>query len=93
MQPLTSIQAQTIHGGLTDKQTESLIGKVGAYTANSLLYVGLASVGIISFKAMMISAILAPTAKIAGTYVAYENKETLLEGIESTTEYFQSFIY
>lgn len=82
MKHLSADYTTVIHGGLTDKQTEAIVGKIGAYSANSLLYACLAGAGFISYKTLLISALLAPCAKIAGTYIVYENKEAILEHIQ-----------
>ena len=79
MRVLASSEIECCHGGLTDKQTDSLLGKIGSYSANSLLLVGLYGLGFINLQAVLIGGALAPFFKVAGTYFVYENKDWVIE--------------
>lgn len=79
MRLLTSDQILHCYGGLSEKQQDSLLGKVGSYTANSVLLAGLYGLGFINLQVLVVGGALAPVCKIAGTYFVYENKEWVID--------------
>lgn len=79
MYKLNTQQIHHVAGGLSEKQEESLIGKTGAYAANSVLMLSLFGLGFVSAPSLVITGLLAPTAKILGTYYFYEHKDWIIE--------------
>jgi hypothetical protein len=79
MQLLDQNAYQQISGGLTDKQADSLAGKAAGDIAKASFLGLMAAAGVISVKTFVITAIGAPIATIAGTYLLYENKDYLTE--------------
>ncbi len=68
-------EIQQIHGGLTERQEDSLLGKAGAYSANAVLFTSLYCLGYLSKTGLIIGGVLAPAVKFTATYLVYENKE------------------
>lgn len=75
MVELNGNQIEVVSGGLSEKQEDSILGKIGAYSANSALLVSLFAFGYLPLQGLVVGGLLAPTIKIAGTYLMYENKD------------------
>ena len=68
---------QKIFGGLTDNEFDRLAGKAGGDIAKAGFLGLMAAAGLITVKTFVITAIGAPLATMAGTYLLYENKDYL----------------
>jgi hypothetical protein len=85
MRILNNNNLNTISGGLTDKQVESLTAKAGGYAAKAA-FLGLvaATTPFVSVPAFLIGGVAAPIASLVGTYVFYENQEYILRLLNDT---------
>ncbi len=83
MQLLNLNQIQQIHGGLTEKQEDSLLGKAGGYSANAVLLTTLYCLGFLTGQGLIVGGVLAPIAKMTGTYLVYDNKDWVKEKLDS----------
>jgi hypothetical protein len=77
MQLLDQNTYQQIFGGLTDSEFDRLAGKAAGDIAKASFLGLMAAADFISVKTFVITAIGAPIATIAGTYLLYENKDYL----------------
>ena len=87
MKVLSLNECKNVNGALTEKQVDSLIGKLGAYSANIGFLGIMYCTGNIGLSALLIGGIGSSVVKMAGTYVFYENKEGILDYINDTKEY------
>ncbi|MBS0286602.1 MAG: hypothetical protein JSR17_04860 [Proteobacteria bacterium] len=88
MRELSVVEILSINGGLTDKQVDSLLGKVGAYAANIGFLSVMFCAGYIGLPTLVIGGIGSSVVKVAGTYVVYENKNAILGYLDSAMNYF-----
>ncbi len=90
MKLLSDTECQQIHGGLTEKQVDSLLAKIGGYTAKAGLLGIMYCAGHIGLHSFLLSGVAVAIVKIAGVYVFYENKESILSTFNQAKNYFFS---
>ncbi len=90
MRNLTINECSIISGAsLTERQVDSILGKVGAYSAQVCFLGAVYCAGYIGLPALLLCG-GGSVAKIAGTYVFYDNKEVILEKLNVAKDYVET---